>query len=462
MRYQTPRRKIAVVPSTPSTNSRNSGARVLSTRAYTLPTEILGLIFEACGLFESAYASQQCAFSLGCTTKYFREVALCTPFLWGHIEHTTSWPNTSLSRITTCLQRSKNKPLRIVFRIGDDNLVENIHCVLDRINPHIHRWQELQIIGSFYYRIPVWIDRLARAEAPNLKTLFIAGGGFRDAIVPEESKLFNFGAPRLLSVKFRNVLPQQCLPPLTFVRRLQIEGASEFSDAYPILNGLSHLTHLSIIHSCSDGSLTSEIHLPALLALGISARTNSHLLPEFLGTLRAPSLESLSLVGVDTKQLVRLFANTDLSETPNFPALRSLTIGSVDGNISAEHWDQLTVLFPHITDFTLIDMGLSTAPCNIGLGESGLLHWKPLNTFTLRGIPGAEKAAVEHTTRALLQLLLLRMKMGCPIRDLRISKPISDAIESMGHMADLDSAVGRYEVCQVYLSGYGLVKAMFW
>ena len=453
------RRRIANPPSTPQNWARvellNRTARV-----YTLPTEILGLIFEAC-FFESTYASQQCAFTLSCTTKYFREVALCTPLLWGHIEHMTGF--TGLSRIATCLRRSKNKPLRIVLRIGDDNRVEDINRVLDSINPHIHRWQELHIIGSFQYRIPVWIDRLAKVEAPNLETLLIAGGGFRDAIVLEESKLFNSGAPRLVSVKLRNVLPQQCLPPLTHVRRMQIEGADRFSDAFPVLNGLSHLTHLSIINSCSDGSLTSTIHLPALLALGISARTNSQLFPEFLGALIAPSLESLSLIGVNTKHLDRLLAGTDPSGTPNFPALRSLTIGSVDDNISAEHWDQLTMLFPHITDFTLIDMGVAMALCNnLGLGESGLLHWKRLNTFTLRGNPGTGKGAATHITLALLQLLLLRKNMGYPVRDLRISKPISDAIESIGRMAYLDSTVDRYQICPVNLSGYGLVKAMFW
>lgn len=429
---------------------------------YTLPTEVLALIFEECvrGDPFSYYDITMCALALSHTSRHFRDVAVSTPSLWCNLDYMLGYdsePDLYLFSTAVCLERSKASPLRISLKIYDADVThDDIVRLLDMLVPHVHRWQKFHIAGFLKLALPIYVGRLSNADAPMLKCLCVEYENDVYDIEPPDSTIFGSGAPCLTSVAFCCILPKHCLPPLASVARVQIKNLGhpdEFSHALPVLNGLSNLAHLNIIDNHNlDCSLSTVIELPALITLAVSSESNSELIPGLLAALSAPLLQSLILLGVDNDDLETLFTLVNLSQPPKFPALSSLTIDNKNGGIEKELLDQLTIFIPHVTDFTFISTNpndpMGTHGSIMGLGESGLAGWPSLNTFTLKEwIPYRRTPRPEHVRVALFELLNRRKIAGCRIRNLRIPVPVFDEIESMGLVASLDSFVDRYEIC---------------
>lgn len=419
---------------------------------YTLPIELLSLIFEECfrDLHQPTHRTR-CSLVLSHITKHFRDVALGTPSLWTQIELRVG-RYSDLVRADAFLQRSINRLLdvHLYFEEHPSDLSDSVSdptCSLRMVFPHIHRWHELHLIGSgslaSHTPLAACLYRLRSAEAPNLLLLRIDLAN-SDVVTLEFRKdvLFGAGAPRLSSIQLCGVAPQRCLPPLASARHLKLqeltpEGGHYF-EPFSTLRNLPYLTHLNIDDSfCLDWSSRATIHFPALLTLAICVEDDDELIPGILTALTAPLLQTLILEEVVQVDLQNLFATLDLSQPPKFPSLRSLTMAKQSGHFSMELWDQLTIFLPRVTSFTLVYLrGHMGGSSMAELGHLALTGWPRLHTFTLYDAkPSTERTRL--IAPMLLQFLGNRQKLGYPIMELQTSRTIFDTVDQCGELLDL-------------------------
>lgn len=422
------------------TDARNRKAAI-----YTLPIEILALIFEECVLDFPLRESKRIksALTMSQISRHFRNVALSTPSLWSQIEHMVGRRG-DLFRTAACLERSKTLPLTICLLFNDKNCPPGLEDTFNTIIPHVRRWQELHLRGFLGTDngLIACIGRLNNTEAPNMQRLYVERQCFAEEedITLSECRMFRSGAPRLAFVQYIGIAPSYGLANLTSVRQLHIKKLIDHRIVFPrlffALNGLSHLTHLNIDDTLQAGDdagfrWPSNFHLPALTTLAINVAAHTGLLSHFLPMLKAPLLQFLILEDVGSRELHLLFDELDfLDVSPEFPELRSLTMGGSSMKLSQALWDQLTVFLPHITNFTLIYLGLGAVDANpSGLIESALVFWPHLHTFTVNYSPGTSIISLfipPTIASMLLKLTRRRSKMGFPIRNLKLSRSIMD------------------------------------
>lgn len=355
---------------------------------YTIPIEILGLVFRQCDSPEA----------LSKVTKRFRAVALDTPMLWTRIMHHMG-REVDVAKTAAYLQRSKGSLLQIELSLvalgyNDDDL-PRLLSVLDLLIPHVRRWEEFEVSSDAFSGLAICIARLANTEAPNLRSLWIfylwSGEEVDAALVPTESVIFGLGAPRLELVKLYSIPPSCCLPPLGSTTKLRIRdlrSATAFTTVFSTLNGLANLTQLTLDKTnCDVWPSTNIIHLPGLTSLALRVFDEEGFVAGFLNALVSPLLRIVVLDNITETDLERLFARaTELSRTLVFLLVHSLTIGFDDPsayygqgsgllkNIS----EQLSTTFPSVTHLELCNVDPKRTS---GLRKSALMGFRHLHTL---------------------------------------------------------------------------------
>lgn len=450
--------EMQTIHSTADSVSISNGKAAL----YTLPIEILALIFDECACSSCEPKDRrQCTFALSQITRHLRDVALqATPSLWSRIEHNIG-RETDLSMTAAYLERSNGSLLELDLRLetNHDNRL-GLAPVLDMIIPHVLRWKAFRLSGSVESGLTTCIDRLSALRAPNLASLCIHLNRWDYDSIPvlSNSTVFSSGTPRLAFVQIHGLPPQCCRLSLTSVRQLQIKGVIE-SETYQVtqklstLSNLLHLTHLNIDDSIIyDWSTPSTLYLPALTTLALCSDVDYGFLPGMILSLKAPLLQRLILEGIHRLDAETLFAESDLALPSRFPALHSLAMGVVGSGFC---WDEFPTLFPHITDFTLMCLGVNLGLFHIlsELEQSALLGWQDLHTCTMTLSGGRESMdTILQIASVLLKVLRKRKEAGYPIKILRICQSMVESIAQMDCMAELDLLVDG-----VQTSGSGLL-----
>lgn len=417
---------------------------------YSLPSETLGAIFEEC---VHQIPGQQLV--LSAVSSRFRAVALGTPSLWCNVTHFVGRPH-QCSRTTAYLHRSKACVLNVslVVGIGHKDLktisLEETSTALDLFIPHVSRWQNFHIEGTFGSGMRLCISRLSEAKAPCLTHLEISYM-FRADPPPSrvDSAIFS-GVSSLSTVHLCGMPMHYCLPPLASVTHLLLQFPLDSDDGVnPLkfasaLNGLSCLTHLNI-----DGDLDYDmqlwslptIYLPSLTLLAIHADDEPNQIPVLLAAIRAPSLHFLILQPAESSDQASVFASLMPMQPPKFPSLRSLTICETYlYEFTTRFWKQLMLFLPDITHLTVVLANTVIKALEPGdLSVAGVYVsecWESLRMLTLSEKEDAEEVGTEQ----LCTMLGRRREAGYPIRRLRITNP--------GHMTKVADVVGHVEVCE--------------
>lgn len=407
-----------------------------------LPAEILAIIFQECLRgFNRAEERQGFVLVLSYSTSYFRNVAVSTPSLWCDICVTTG-NSVNLSMNALFLERSGACPLRLSLHIDVLCSFSDMSYALDFLIPHIERWENFQITGHLKSARPLIIERLSNAKAPILKHLHIRRDdrpfGYASAY------MFESGAPSLVSIRFHNIHPRYHLPPLASLKRIQLIALPTLivNRDLQFLSNLHHLTHLNIIDT--NFSNTGILQLPVLVTLAIRVDGSHHGVSAMMSMVRAPLLERLVLLGLVEEDFY--------FPPPDFPALCSLTVGDMEGFISSHHWEhRVTLLFPHITDFTFIDLDDDTTLPHFPYegGKMALSSWKHLHALTVR-----KESPTDNDIQgrgelmfALFNIFARCKREGCSVQKLRMCQRTFAIIQTLGRVVELENLVGSYEIC---------------
>jgi hypothetical protein len=264
---------MAVMPVTDVTSSEIHN---LQTRSLIscLPSEMLSSVFKKGPMNPSSRVDF--ALSVSQVSRFWRDTAIQTPFLWSGIYLQAWWTGRgSENFLKTLIQRSKSHPLDIAIRLcesdspqyntaikrtmaflhptqvseshppdisTDSPELETNHCLqahLDVVIPEVSRWRCFTYCCDYPNDIFEVTERLAYLSSPILQS-FSLEVPFRDLdeYECELNNVFQGGAPMLTDVYIDGIEPIMCLPPLSGVTSLCLKEGTHQMDGAEFLSML--------------------------------------------------------------------------------------------------------------------------------------------------------------------------------------------------------------------------------
>lgn len=387
----------------------------LNTPIYSLPNEVLGLIFESGRPLELQRGQHPAPVYEAQVTRHWREVALSNASLWTHIYIGNGVrSHLDLERAAAYLRRSKAAPLKVVIEINghtkDEGVISAI-CAL--VGPCFNRWHSCYVKSDW---------------AKGLSMLF-------------QSLSTNTKIP--IHLRTLEVHHMEHLASISVISRELL---------CDVLKNSSTLTSLTLTGDVIDDTLAdTTVHLPSLRTLRLRAAEMGLTIPATLIAIRAPALQILVLESVIQDDLQPFFGSLGDHVETKFPALCSLTICQDDEpNFSVTTWHQLMLAFPTITDFVLsyhsLDeffMALQPPPTPTTHAEMEPTPWSKLQVLTLSDQKLSAGADVRPVD--LLSTIQKRNAKGYPLSKLRLSKPIIRQLKSLNHWEPLGKQVAKVE-----------------
>jgi F-box-like len=325
---------------------------------YNLPNELLSAIFEigrsetSCPLSVLRFDQKPFEILISSVSRRWRNVALHTPQLWTDIKINVSKSAGDL--LDLYLHRSVISLLDITLKstsadhcdragITDS---ENVKYYVERLVPHVTRWQAFSIQNIFIGLLSQALSSLSDLSAPALRKLRVSV--ICREFEPSTMGIFSGGAPLLSVLDLHGAL---ILPPRGSVRSLEFGHrfcTFPHKGFMQLVRPMQSLINLSI-HSnvVSDSFSHSPIVFQSVLSLDFWLAGN-HV--GVLRSLRLPSLESMTVHG-RAETVITAFATYHQSH----PALHSLKIIS-DGHYTsppAATTRDFVLLFPHVQNLIL-------------------------------------------------------------------------------------------------------------
>ena len=242
----------------------------------------------------------------------WREIALCFPYLWNHIDFT----GLTLTGVTKILARAKMSPLKFEAHGITPSSKARFKAFGRHLEAHISHTRHLSISGN----CRTVLRRLV-SPAPALVSLALTKSPYSyPCIIPDS--LFNGTAPMLRCLNLTGYCIGSKSPLLKGLQSLEIwirptQATPTFRDWLDALNEMSQLTTLVLGHVSPavsvDNLLISEpqrtVTLPSLTHFNIGASANdcalalAHLVLPAVISLRV-TLQSQSRDGDDVRPLI--------------------------------------------------------------------------------------------------------------------------------------------------------------
>lgn len=349
------------------------------------------------------------ALSVSQVSRYWRDIAMQTPFLWSGI-HLLPW-RTGLGYqkfLEILIQRSHSHPLDIAITRYESHSPQYInrrnrmmallhpldastniqhpetnHCLqaqLDIAVVEVSRWRSFTYHCDHPDGVSELTERLAYLSAPILESFELEASSRGSEI--QDYNIFLGGAPMLTHVHIHGVDPFSCLPPLSFVTSLRFERAREKIGGEDLLSILQCSPVLVSLHF--EGTvvdledlfwqslLGAHIEIQTLRCFSFSASPSpKYFIDGILNAIRCPALESLTISNLNSWGGVQ---PSELPSTqalpmppfpmPPFPMLRYLKLSWIQCAQFAEYFD--------LTHLPLLDT-ISLTNCKLPIAVLHLL-----------------------------------------------------------------------------------------
>jgi hypothetical protein len=342
-------------------------------------------------------------------SSFWRAVAVGTPSLWTRL---LIHPAQSPQWIQVYLSRSKSCPLDMFFYGTVEPVTPAWNSLLKTMLLLVHRLRRLHVSGDtrFVYAMLSHYQMLA---APLLHEIFLHGSGQTHIIVPP---LFTGGAPALSSMRLGDISMNSGLPPLSGITKMVLhniasDGLWRVDRIHAVFSAAPSLVELSVHGPVVESPVMythARIKLQSLRSLWVSATQ-----PEILILVEAPLIDFLSLSNIPiTSEWVNIATYEPVAAI--YHKIQTLVCAYTVPLHFAFH------LYVSVTHFMVLHCNalriLDEMVCELFGADP---PWPDLDTLTLYPFfnPGANNAVLEGTLRSLVSL---RIKMGCPIRKLRL------------------------------------------
>ncbi|KAJ7721025.1 hypothetical protein B0H16DRAFT_1896645 [Mycena metata] len=368
---------------------------------YSLPDELLISIVEAAqNLQWTDPASSLIEVTASHISQRFRSAIIAASSLWTSIE--LRWGlRSDEDRVAAYLLRSRARLLSVRLKCDTYHGHEDLRNKLEVVAAHISRIRRLVLqCGEAGSALQDAVAPLRDLHAPYLEHLEVYSHPDMAGCV----SIFKQGAPRLRTLKLRNVVFSSVPPTNPWFRLLtNIElGGMQTGIGMYIWPGVFAASP-NLVDVTVDGStftasdLTEYISMPTLRSLTALRLHSSalHVLVSkcVLAHIRAPALEVLQFSGVHGDQISSFFNNVPHSR---FPALRSLTFAAAP---SVQRW--------RCTDCALLERAsFDSFSALTSLTIINVCHMHKLVEDLLRTSQNADGSTV-HNLPA-LQILTLR------------------------------------------------------
>ena len=333
----------------------------------SLPPEMLSAVFKE-GPVDS-WSRTNFALSVSQVSRYWRETAIQTPFLWSGICLLPWRTGTGYQTfLQILLKRSQSHPLDIRLSLlashnansqrvwaalremtESRSLLPRIptgisqpavdHCLQGQLGmfiPEVSRWRTFSYECDHGEDVSQIMGPLSNQSVPLLESFAIFSG----ATYGEPRNIFYGGAPKLSHVHFDGVLPLMCFPPVSSVTTLRLATLEEEPlMGKEFLDMLRYMMVLEALHLGGEvvdmddlysRALQGEyVEIATLRSLSFSAIVeHQYSIETILSTIRCPALESMSISCHDPDDLEYPPTSSYLQAlpTPSFPLLRSIQL----------------------------------------------------------------------------------------------------------------------------------------
>jgi hypothetical protein len=388
-----------LISASPETEQMASAIHNQQTRPLisSLPFEILSVVFKHATWSRTTFAK-----SVSQVSRYWREIAIQTPFLWSEI-CLFPWRTGTGYRefLYILLQRSQSHPLDITLTLRElDNPNHRVnraiailhatrqsgsisphipmnldqqsgdHCLHAQLGifiPHVSRWR------TFRYECEnindVWLvnEPLTKLSAPMLASFDLLLSGRMDEEDGDAWGIFQGGAPKLSQLHIRGIHPFACLPPLSSVTTLCLGAGPDQMNGEEFLCMLRDMP--TLVSLCLEGMVVEpnglyltavrggNVEIATLRSFSFSADEPS--IGSILNTIRCPGVESMNISSVEE------WEGMDLSELPSiqalplppFPLLRTLELNGIECDKLATNFD-----FSYLPVLHTISLSSCTSP----------------------------------------------------------------------------------------------------
>ncbi|KAF7966159.1 hypothetical protein HWV62_39794 [Athelia sp. TMB] len=362
-------------------------------KAASMPFEILALIFKKGVLQERglvAEPAQDFAGTVAQVCSRWRQVAVNAPDLWVVVWYDGRGGERGQEKIMTRLKRSGELRLDIrIVRVLDGHLAWGF---LKKLSKTMVRCRALQILdfGESEKELLKVVTTLCAVMAPQLEFLTIQGM----AVDLWKDALFQGKAPLLATADLLGFDGQQmafCGPCLSGVTHLRLADvnlglASHYAGFVQVLQSMPAVAHLEVDPTWTDvpHSTLPTITLPSLRFLLLGVVDDVFCLFAVLGTMLAPSLDTLVLRGWASSDVTP----TDISLQHNaFPMLRRLVLQrNISAMLAASAW--FGASFPKISHLVLMAGWKDHETLHIGMVFDLLVYrasegWQELESIAL-------------------------------------------------------------------------------
>lgn len=337
----------------------------------SLPCEILSTVFENGPVVPLERAPF--ALSVSQVSRYWRETAIQTPFIWAGIPLLPRRNGGGYQEfLKVLIHRSQSYPLDITIRLHESDIP---HSAADRMKAQLRQEQEYKEIESSGFTIlmgpkpreadrsrPAELDiiisevsrwhtfayesdhpidvmeitvRLANLSAPILRSFDFVGS--LEGHETEPQKVFEGGAPILSRIRIGGIEPIACLPPLSSLTFLHLEDPFDRIGGNELMNIIRASPALISLHLSGQVINLGDLYQLALQGEHVDIPTLRHFsffanpspkygIESVLNTIRCPALESLTISSFNGWYAVDDIFSPQTLPLPLFPFLRSLEL----------------------------------------------------------------------------------------------------------------------------------------
>jgi hypothetical protein len=307
-----------------------------TTPFYSLPPELVSLIFDFAKRSLPTAKSRRLPLILSHVTRRWRDIAICAGFLWIDIDISPPWMT---EMVEAYLIRSGSYPIDVSFIIPPPHKIgsiSEIDRVFSLITPHLARCRTFYVGGSlFQYNecpaVATLVERVSAQALPQLKQLSL------DRTGASKTPLF-FNAPSLTHLCLsgsRSISPNLALDSITTLHLSIPMSFSQFTDTLTSCTSLSTLAIYDRNISEWPRKIT-ETPVPTLRSLQVYGHRMCKV-SELLLAISAPALHDLVIAPVVPSDLSHLRKTWPAK----FPSLSSLTLAPAH----SDAFDVLPVAF---------------------------------------------------------------------------------------------------------------------